>query len=342
MMLSTLIALSLQVMAGDCSFEPGAATGDIEVIAPARGTVILELRVAGQAPPPTALLHELEQRDIPATVLVSTSWAKRPGESLRGLDKKGHEVGYWLNLMSDLSLSSDLAVAPDLAHWVRSLRDGREVVEAATKADIRTIGVLRLPEVGEKAMEGLGFKAILPAERTVRDEPRRIASLHSAAGRARVLGEGPYADGWGAQLPAWTPASLDRATRVAARGGWVRIALPAAPAGAPLLARWLVSAAAAVRTVLRWLLVCLALAGPVLALGPTVVPDMLRCWMLLGDFALTLAVSTRQAMASTAGLGAGHAVAGVVAAAGAAAATHVVRGRIQKKKSRKDSRAKAA
>jgi len=110
----------------------------------------------------------------------------------------------------------------------------------------------------------------------------------------------------------------------------------------PLLARWLVSAAAAVRTVLRWLLVCLALAGPVLALGPTVVPDMLRCWMLLGDFALTLAVSTRQAMASTAGLGAGHAVAGVVAAAGAAAATHVVRGRIQKKKSRKDSRAKAA
>ena len=110
----------------------------------------------------------------------------------------------------------------------------------------------------------------------------------------------------------------------------------------PLLARWLVSAAAAVRTVLRWLLVCLALAGPVLALGPTVVPDMLRCWMLLGDFALTLAVSTRQAMASMAGLGAGHAVAGVVAAAGAAAATHVVRGRIQKNKSRKDSRAKAA
>ena len=107
----------------------------------------------------------------------------------------------------------------------------------------------------------------------------------------------------------------------------------------PLLPRWLVSAAAAVRTVLRWLVLCLALAGPVLALGPTVVPDMLRCWMLLGDFAPTLAVSTRQAMA---GLGAGHAVAGVVAAAGAAAATHVVRGRIQKKKSRKDSRAKAA
>ena len=50
----------------------------------------------------------------------------------------------------------------------------------------------------------------------------------------------------------------------------------------------------------------------------------------------------RQRVAAMAGLGAGHAVAGVVAAAGAAAATHVVRGRIQKKKSRKDSRAKAA
>ena len=61
----------------------------------------------------------------------------------------------------------------------------------------------------------------------------------------------------------------------------------------PLLPRWLVSAAAAVRTVLRWLVLCLALAGPVLALGPTIVPDMLRCWMLLGDFAPTLAVSTR-------------------------------------------------
>ena len=112
----------------------------------------------------------------------------------------------------------------------------------------------------------------------------------------------------------------------------------------PLLACLLVkidSAAVAVRTVLRWLLLCLALAGPVVALGPTIVPDMLRCWMLLGDFAPTLAVSTRTT-ASAAGLGAGQAVAGAVAAAGAVVAASAVTRHIQKRKPRQSSQAKAA
>ena len=114
------------------------------------------------------------------------------------------------------------------------------------------------------------------------------------------------------------------------------------PAQLPLLARWFVSAAAAVRTVLRCLLVCLALAGPVVALGPTIVPDMLRCWLLLGDFEPALAVSTRATAGVATGLGAGQAAAGVVAAAGAVVAAGAVTRRIQKQKPRRSSQAKAA
>jgi hypothetical protein len=234
-----ILSAVIQTAAAECRFEPGPADGPIQVIAPARGAVILEIRLQGQAPPPTAMLEVLSERGVPATVLPSTRWAARHGASLAGLSEAGHELGYWLSVREDLQLRGQITTPPSLSHWVRSLREAKDGIEAATGQTVRTIGLRRLPEIGEKAMEGLGFRTILPSERTVGDQPRRSASLHSPAGRARIFGEGPYEDGCGAVLPAWTPAALDRATRVAARSQWLRIGLPSDPAAAPLLARWL-------------------------------------------------------------------------------------------------------
>ncbi len=232
------ISLWMHIAQADCDFEPGPQDAEL-LRAPAAGVVIFEIRLTGQAPPPTAILSALSEHDIQATVLASASWSLRHPEALAAAAASGHEVGYWVSLREDLSLQGDMATPPALAHWVKSLRRARRSVRAATKQPIRTIGIQTLPNIGEIAIEGLGFRVILPAERTIQDQPRRSESLHSAAGRARILGIGPYADGCGAVLPAWTPAALDRAARVAQTGSWVRVALPSDPSAAPLLSRWL-------------------------------------------------------------------------------------------------------
>ena len=231
--------LGLHDAVAECRFEPGPEAAPLASHAPAAGVVILELRLVGQEAPPTALLEVLAERGIHATVLASASWADRHSSALGAYAQAGHEIGYWALLREDLHLTGTTSVPPDLGRWVRGLRQGRKAVRRAAKTRVRTIGLRTLPHIGEIAIEGLGFRTVLPAERTVADLPRRSASLHSIAGRARVLGEGPYTDGCGAMLPAWTPAALDRATGVAARAHWVRIGLPPDPTAAPLLARWL-------------------------------------------------------------------------------------------------------
>ncbi len=234
-----MVLLGLQTAAAECRFDAGARDAPLSTHAQAAGVVIVEMRLTGQAPPPTAILEELSKRGIHATVLASASWASRHGSALARFGEAGHEIGYWAALREDLHLSNSLATPPDLGAWVSGLRQGRKTVQRAAGTKIRTIGISTLPNIAEKAIEGLGFRVILPAERTVGDQPRRSASLHSAAGRARIIGEGPYVDGCGALLPSWTPAALDRATEVATRGPWVRVVLPSDPAAAPLLARWL-------------------------------------------------------------------------------------------------------
>jgi hypothetical protein len=231
-----MLSLVLQASAADCNL---GSSESIQVIAPARGVVVLEMRLQGQAQPPTALLKVLTERGLPLTLLPSSSWAVRYGESLRGLAEQGHEVGYWLRPRTDLKLRGSITQAPSLTDWVRALREAKAQVERHTGSEVRTVGVHRLPEVTEKALEGLGFEVYLPTERTQNDRPRRSESLHSSSGRARVIGIGPYEDGCGPELPAWSPAALDRASRVAARADWVRIVLPPDPSAAPLLARWL-------------------------------------------------------------------------------------------------------
>jgi hypothetical protein len=112
-------------------------------------------------------------------------------------------------------------------------------VRRATQKKIRTIGIHVLPPTGELAMEALGFRAILPDERTVGDQPRRAEAFAGNKGKARIVGEGAYEDGCGPLLPSWSPAALDRATSTIARERWVRVRLPVAVDFAPLLGRWL-------------------------------------------------------------------------------------------------------
>jgi len=238
-MWALMLSLGIHTAAGSCEFDPGSATDPIAAHAPAAGTVIFEFRLAGRAPFPTALLKVLTDRDLPATLLVTSAWAPQHSEQLAGLSRDGHEVGYWVSIQEDLRLDRDMSAPPSLTHWVRGIRQGRRAVRQATKVPVRAIGIATLPNIAELAIEGLGFGVVLPAERTMADVPRRIGSLTSSAGRARIIGEGPYNDGCGAVLPAWTPGALDRATGAAARARWVRIALPSSPAAAPLLARWL-------------------------------------------------------------------------------------------------------
>jgi peptidoglycan/xylan/chitin deacetylase (PgdA/CDA1 family) len=186
-----------------------------------------------------AILQTLEERNLQATLLVSKDWAERHASFLRSAAEAGHEVGFWYSLQKDLGLTSDMTSDPVLSDWVDTMRSGRKVLRKITRSRIDTIAVTFLPITGEVAAEGLAFRAILIAERTIDDIPRRSRSFAGSVGRARIIGQGPYLDGCGDQLPHWSPAALDRATGAAARGEWVRIALPSNAEVGELLGRWI-------------------------------------------------------------------------------------------------------
>jgi peptidoglycan/xylan/chitin deacetylase (PgdA/CDA1 family) len=216
--------------------SPDAA---FEARAPAQGGVILEIPLAGSSPAPLSILQTLEKRNIHATLLVSKDWAQRHASFLRSAAEAGHEVGFWYSLQKDLGLTSDMTSDPVLSDWVESMRTGRKVLRKITRSRIDTIAVSFLPITGEVAAEGLAFRAILISERTIDDIPRRSRSFAGSVGRSRIIGQGPYLDGCGDQLPHWSPAALDRATGAVARGEWVRIALPSNAEAGDLLGRWL-------------------------------------------------------------------------------------------------------
>ncbi len=238
-MLTFLLLLLTRSAPAACDFEPGAFDAPFQAHAPAAGLVVFEIRLMGQAPVPSELLDVLSNRQLPATLLVGSIWARRNGEALRNIQKQGHEVGLWFSLRNNLGLTTKTVVIPDLGDWIVALRRARRDIRRSTGQRAKSIGTQSLPEIGELAMEAMTYRALLPDERNIDDLPRRARSYTGTSGQARVLGIGPYLDGCGATLPAWTPAALDRATSTAARGGWVRIVLPAKPSAAPLLAKWL-------------------------------------------------------------------------------------------------------
>ena len=216
-----------------------SADSAFEAHASAKGGVVLEIPLAGSSPAPLAILQTLEARNLKATLLVSTDWAQRHASFLRTAVESGHEIGLWYSLQKDLGLTSDMTSDPVLSDWVDTMRRARKVLRKITKRRIDTIAVTFLPVTGEVAAEGLAFRAILIAERTIDDIPRRSRSFAGSVGRARIIGQGPYLDGCGDQLPHWSPAALDRATGAVARGEWVRIALPSNAEVGDLLGRWL-------------------------------------------------------------------------------------------------------
>jgi hypothetical protein len=238
-MLTALLMWLTQVALAGCDFDAGAADAPFEARAHSAGVVVFEIRLVGKAQVPTALLNVLAKRGLPATMLVGTNWARRHGDALRGQEKLGHEIGVWFSIRNDLGLTSQTVVVPDFGDWIVALRRARADVRRATGQRPRAVGIKSLPEVAELAMEALGYKVLLPDERNIDDLPRRARSYTGAAGQARVIGIGPYDDGCGATLPAWTPAALDRASSAVARGRWVRVVLPSDPDAAPLLAKWL-------------------------------------------------------------------------------------------------------
>lgn len=210
--------------------------------APALGTVILEIPLFADMPAPQAILDALDTHDLDATLLVTQSWALEHGDFLTQAAANGHEVGLWVSLAEDLQMA-ERAADPSVRDWVAVMRRGRKIIRRQTGVPVHTIGLAMLPASAEIASEAVGFKAILPVERTLHDQPRRARAAstgdgRASNGRARIIGQGPYADGCGHMLPHWSPASLDRATAIAARGQWVRIGLPSDPLAGSLVERW--------------------------------------------------------------------------------------------------------
>lgn len=222
--------------------SPNGLRANFESRAPALGSVILEIPLFGDAPPPESILAALDEHNLPATLLVTRTWANEHGTFLRQAAESGHEVGLWLSLSEDLDLKGR-AADPDLKEWISAMRVGRKTIRRHTQKPVLALGLAMLPPTAEIAGEAMGFRAILPVERTLHDRPRRARSASTgdgrgSNGRARIIGQGAYNDGCGHMLPHWSPAGLDRATSVAARGPWVRIGLPSDPLAGPLLTRW--------------------------------------------------------------------------------------------------------
>ena len=210
--------------------------------APALGTVVLEIPLFGDMTAPESILAALDEHSLPATLLVTHAWASQHIEFLADAANRGHEVGLWVSLAEDLHLQAR-AADPAVRDWISVMKRGRKTIRKATGVPVQSIGMAMLPASAEIAAEALGFKAILPIERTLHDRPRRARSAstgdgRASNGRARIIGQGPYTDGCGHMLPHWSPAALDRATSVAARGPWVRIGLPSDPLAGALVERW--------------------------------------------------------------------------------------------------------
>ena len=210
--------------------------------APALGAVVLEIPLFGDLPAPESILAALDEHSLPATLLVTHAWASANQRFLADASSRGHEVGLWVSLEEDLQLQMR-AADPAVRDWIAVMKRGRKTIRRATGVPVQSIGLAMLPASAEIAAEAVGFKAILPVERTLHDRPRRARAAstgdgRASNGRARIIGQGPYADGCGHMLPHWSPAALDRATSVAARAPWVRVGLPSDPLAGPLVERW--------------------------------------------------------------------------------------------------------
>jgi hypothetical protein len=235
-----LALLSLGFAWAECSPPKlNAMDAPLRAVASALGHVTLEIPLVQSASEPREILAVLNSRGIKATFLPASEWAGRHSGFLQELAKTEHEIGVWFSLREDLGLTSDRSSDPLLSDWVAALRASKKKIRRIANVPPTTLAVAYLPTTGEVAMEGMAFRTILPNERTIDDIPRRARSTTSSAGRARIIGHGPYDDDCGSLLPHWSPAALDRATGAAARGEWVRIGLPSDDIGAPLLARWL-------------------------------------------------------------------------------------------------------
>ena len=211
----------------------------LQARAPALGHVSLEIPLVGNASAPEELLTVLDDRNIKVTLLPSRTWASRQSRFLKGASENGHDVGIWFSFREDLGLTSNTTTEPEFSDWIGALRNSRRTVRRIVGINPTTVGIAYLPVSGELAIEAMGFRTIYPSERTIDDIPRRARSTSSTAGRARIVGYGPYTDGCGSLLPHWSPASLDRATGAAARGHWVRIGLPPDDSAVRLLETWL-------------------------------------------------------------------------------------------------------
>ena len=241
-MISLWIWLSIATAATCQPIPPNGRRDPLAARAPALGQVIFEVPLFGDAKPPQDLMTALNIHDLKATLLVTQTWAEANGEFLQQAAESGHEVGLWLSLSEDLNLS-ERAADPDLREWIAVMKRGRKTIRKQTRQPVSTIGMAMLPPAAEIAAEAMGFRAILPVERTLHDRPRRARAASTGNGRAsngqaRIIGQGAYEDGCGHMLPHWSPAALDRATSVAARSTWTRIGLPPDPLSGSLFDRW--------------------------------------------------------------------------------------------------------
>lgn len=241
-MISLWTWLSIATAATCEPILPNGRRDPLAARAPALGQVMLEIPLFGDTQPPLELVTALNIHELKATLLVTQTWAEANGEFLEQAAHSGHEIGLWLSLSEDLKLS-ERAADPDLREWIAVMKRGRKAIRKQTRKPVFTIGLAMLPPAAEIAAEAMGFKAILPIERTLYDRPRRARAASTGNGRAsngqaRIIGQGAYEDGCGHMLPHWSPAALDRATSVAARSIWTRIGLPPDPLSGSLLDRW--------------------------------------------------------------------------------------------------------
>ena len=184
--------------------------------AAALGHVSIEIPLIGSASPPEEILTVLNDRDLHTTLLPTRTWATLHGEFLRKAVASGHDVGMWFSLREDLGLTAERSSDPQFSDWISALRRSRKGIRKITGVRPTAVGIMYLPATGEIAMESMGFRTIFPTERTIEDLPRRARSTTNTAGRARIIGHGPYDDGCGNLLPHWSASSLDRATGAAA------------------------------------------------------------------------------------------------------------------------------
>jgi len=207
--------------------------------APALGVVSLEIPLLGSSPEPKNILTVLAHHKLHATLLPTHRWASKHANFLKNAAEAGHEVGVWISLKDDIGLTGEYASEPDYSDWVDAIRYARRHTRLASGQRPVTMATSTLVPIAEMAAEAIGFRAILPSERTIADRPRRARNSSQNLGRAMVIGQGHYPDGCGHLLPQWSPAALDRATHAAARAQWVRVGLPPHEGVAPILDMWL-------------------------------------------------------------------------------------------------------